>query len=276
MAAKYRYEEFTWPEIREAVAQNRVPVLAVGTIEQHGPHLPLATDVLTSSEISRRAVERVPGEAILMPPVFYAFNEHHLDFPGTIAIAGHTFIEYVTDIGKSLAHHGFRRILLVNGHGSNVPFLDIAARNITNYTAAICAMAPWWNLVDRRLFAELRESAWPGGMAHACELETSVLLYLRGDLVQMEKAAPDFPPQTSEFFYWDLEKASPVFFQEFFSRYSKTGTLGDPTKATAEKGERFVESAAGNLVRLIQDLRAREIRPRTDHHEHAGLKPRAG
>ena len=276
MAAKYRYEEFTWPEIREAVAQNRVPVLAVGTIEQHGPHLPLVTDVLTSSEISRRAVERIPGEAILMPPVFYAFNEHHLDFPGTIAIAGHTFIEYVTDIGKSLAHHGFRRILLVNGHGSNVPFLDIAARNITNHTAAICAMAPWWNLVDRELFAELRESAWPGGMAHACELETSVLLYLRGDLVQMEKAAPDFPPQTSEFFYWDLEKASPVFFQEFFSRYSKTGTLGDPTKATAEKGERFVESAAGNLVRLIRDLRAREIRPRTDHHEQAGLKPRAG
>jgi len=266
MSVKYRYEEFTWPEIREAVAQNRVPVLAVGTIEQHGPHLPLVTDVLTAGEVARRAVERIPEQALLMPPVYYAFNEHHLDFPGTIAIAGQTFIDYVTDIGKSLAHHGFRRILLVNGHGSNVPFLDIAARRITNQTEAICAMVPWWNLVDRALLGRLRESAWPGGMAHACELETSLVLYLRGDLVQMEKAEPDFPPQRSEFLYWDLERASPVYFQEFFSRYSRTGTLGDPTKATAEKGRLFLESAVANLVRVIEDLRAREIRPRVDHH----------
>ena len=124
MSGKYRYEEFTWPEIREAVAQNRVCVLPVGTVEQHGPHLPLVTDVLTATEMSRAAVRQIPEEAVLMPSVYYAFNEHHLDFPGTIAVEGNTFINYITDIGKSLAHHGFRKILLVNGHGSNVPFLD--------------------------------------------------------------------------------------------------------------------------------------------------------
>lgn len=266
MSLKYRYEELTWPEVREAVAQQRVAVLPVGTIEQHGPHLPLATDVITCSEIARLAVERMPQEAVLLPAVPYSFNEHHLDFPGTIAIRGETIIHYVTDIGLSLAHHGFRKILLVNGHGSNVPFLDIAARNITNHSAAICAMAPWWNLIPRELFAELRESAYPGGMAHGCELETSVLLYLTGHLVQMDKAQPDFPTQKSEFFYWDLEKPSPVFFQEFFSRYSKTGTLGDPTKASAEKGRRFTLAAVERLCALIRDLRARQIQPRTDHH----------
>src|SRR4029078_11492322 len=129
MANKYRYEEFTWPEIREAVAQQRVAVLPVGTVEQHGPHLPLVTDVLTAAEMSRMAVERMPTGAVLMPPVYCSFNEHHLDFPGTIAIQGETIVNYVTDIGVSLAHHGFRKVLLVNGHGSNVPFLDIAARN---------------------------------------------------------------------------------------------------------------------------------------------------
>src|SRR6266404_5364928 len=153
MPNKYRYEEFTWPEIREAVAQNRVCVLPVGTVEQHGPHLPLVTDVLTATEMSRLAVERMPAEAILMPSVYYAFNVHHLDFPGTIAVEGDTFINYVTDIGKSLAYHGFRKILLVNGHGSNVPFLDIAARNITNKTEAICAMVSWWSLIPRDLAA---------------------------------------------------------------------------------------------------------------------------
>jgi creatinine amidohydrolase len=263
---KYRYEEFTWPEVREAVAAGRVVVLPVGTIEQHGPHLPLITDVLTASEMSRLAVESIPSEAVLMPPVFYAFNEHHLDFPGTIAIEGPTFISYVTDIGRSLAHHGFRKILLINGHGSNVPFLDIAARNITNHTEAICAMAPWWSLVPRELLRELRESEYPGGMAHGCELETSVLLYLRGDLVQMDKAEKDMPVQKSEYFYWDLERPSPVFFQEFFSRYSRTGTLGDPTKATTEKGRRFVEAVVANLVRVIRELSARKIEPRVDHH----------
>jgi creatinine amidohydrolase len=266
MVNKFRYEEFTWPEIREAVAENRVAVLPVGTIEQHGPHLPLVTDVLCATEIARRAVEAMPREAVLLPSVFYAFNEHHLDFPGTIAVEGDTFIKYVTDIGKSLAHHGFRKILLVNGHGSNVPFLDICARNITNHSAAICAMIPWWSLVPKPLFAELRESAFPGGMAHGCELETSVLLYLRGDLVQMEKAEPDFPPTRSEFFYWDLQTPSPVFFQEFFSRYSKTGTSGDPTKASQEKGRRFVEAVVENMVRLIRELRDKEIGERVDHH----------
>ena len=79
-------------------------------------------------------------------------------------------------------------------------------------------------------------------MAHGCELETSALLYLRGDLVQMEHAARDIPVQRSEYFYWDLQAPSPAFFQEFFSRYSKTGTLWRPHQATVEKGRRFVEA----------------------------------
>ena len=266
MPLKYRYEEFTWPEIREAVAQNRVAVLPVGTVEQHGPHLPLVTDVLTAGEMSRLAVESAPEESVLLPSVYYSFNEHHMDFPGTIAVEGQTIINYVTDIGRSLARHGFRKILLVNGHGSNVPFLDEAARNITNGTEAICAMASWWSLIPHPLLRELRESEYPGGMAHGCELETSVLLHLRPDLVQMEKAEKDISFQATEFFYWDLQTPSPIFFQEWFSRYSRTGTVGDPTKATAEKGRRFVEAVVERMVTLIREFRAREIRPRVDHH----------
>jgi creatinine amidohydrolase len=266
MTEKYRYEEFTWPEIRDAVAQQRVAVLPVGTVEQHGPHLPLVTDVLTATEMSRMAVEQMRQEAVLMPSVYYSFNEHHLDFPGTIAVKGETIINYVTDIGLSLAHHGFRKILLVNGHGSNVPFLDIAARNITNKTEAICAMASWWSLIPRDLLAKLRESEYPGGMAHGCELETSVLMHLRGDLVQMDKAERDISFQPTEFFYWDLQAPSPIFFQEWFSRYSRTGTVGDPTKASAEKGRMFVEAVVERMVALIREFRERKIADRVDHH----------
>jgi len=266
MPDKYRYEEFTWPEIRDAVAQNRVAVLPVGTVEQHGPHLPLVTDVLTASEMSRLAVEQMPQEAVLLPPVYYSFNEHNLDFPGTIAVEGPTIVNYISDIGKSLAHHGFRKILLVNGHGSNVPFLDVAARNITNHSEAICAMVSWWSLIPKELFRELRESEYPGGMAHGCELETSVLLHLRGDLVQMDKAERDINFQRTEYFFWDLEGGSPVFFQEWFSRYSKTGTVGDPTKANVAKGEKFVAAVVARMIDLLREFRAREIGKRVDHH----------
>jgi creatinine amidohydrolase len=212
------------------------------------------------------AVEKIPAEAVLMPPVHYSFNEHHLDFPGTIAVKGDTIISYVTDIGLSLAHHGFRKVLLVNGHGSNVPFLDIAARNITNRSEAICAMASWWSLIPRPLLQQLRESEYPGGMAHGCELETSVLLHLRPDLVQFDKAEKDISFQPTEFFYWDLQSASPVFFQEWFSRYSRTGTVGDPTVATAEKGRQFVTAVVERMVELIREFRARRIASRVDHH----------
>jgi creatinine amidohydrolase len=263
---KIRYEELTWPEVKEAVAQQRVCVLPVGTTEQHGPHLPLVTDVLTAAEMSRLAVEQVPDEAVLLPPVYYSFNEHHMDFPGTIAISGETIIRYVTDIGLSLARHGFEKILIVNGHGSNVPFLDIAARNITNESTAIAAMASWWSLIPKELITAQRESEYPGGMAHGCELETSVLLHLRPDLVQMDKASKDISFQHTEFFYWDLQNPSPIFFQEWFSRYSKTGTVGDPTKAKAAKGELFVNAVVERMVKLIREFRAREIAPRVDHH----------
>jgi len=76
----------------------------------------------------------------------------------------------------------------------------------------------------------------------------------------------DLPVQRSEFFYWDLQTPSPVFFQEFFSRYSRTGTLGDPTKATLHKGELFVNAAVETMIRLIRELRTKEIHPRVDHH----------
>src|SRR6266511_5075326 len=101
-------------------------------------------------------------------------------------------------------------------------------------------------------------------MAHGCELETSVLLYLRGDLVQFDKAERDINFQATEFFYWDLAAPSPVVFQEWFSRYSKTGTVGDPTKATREKGEKFVEAVVGRMVQLVREFRERKIADRVD------------
>lgn len=264
---KYRYEEMTWPEIREAVTVDPVVVLPFGTTEQHGYHLPLMVDYLCANEIARAAVENVAPRALLMHPVVYSFNEHHLDFPGTIAVDEHTIIDYVFNIGRSLAHHGFRHILLFNGHGSNVPFLDVGARMITNRTDAICAMTSWWSLLTADDL-NWRESRFPGGMGHACELETSMLLYLRPDLVDMTKAVDDLDDaQRSKNIYWDLAGGSPVTFQEFFSRNVVSGVHGQATLATREKGEKTFHSAVERLTSFLDEFRSREIRPRRDLHD---------
>ena len=125
---KYRYAEMTWPECKVAADQGRVAVVPVGTYEDHGHHLPIDVDVVLSSEICERAVARIPDEAVLAPAVTHGYSPHHMDFPGTITIKWDTFVNYVRDVCCSLAHHGFTRILLVNGHGSNAPLVEMAAR----------------------------------------------------------------------------------------------------------------------------------------------------
>lgn len=246
MGDKYRYEEFTWPEIRDAAAQNRVAVVPVGTIEQHGPHLPLAADLLAATEIARLAVKRIPEQAVLLPAIPYGFSAHQMDFPGAVSVESETLVRYVTEIGASVARHGFRRILLVNAASGNAPLLDAAARNVTNRTESLCAVVTWWDLIGPQLARELPEAELPGA-AHAGELETSLVLYLRGDLVELSRAEVE-----------SFETlAAPLVFQDRFSRHSRSGTRGDPTRATAEKGMRFVEAVVSRLVAAIEEFRAR-------------------
>jgi creatinine amidohydrolase len=169
-----------------------------------------------------------------------------------------------------VAHHGFRHIVLFNGHGSNVPFLDVAARMITNRTNAICALASWWTLLKPEDLS-WRESAFPGGMAHGCEAETSLLLHIRPDLVEMSKAVRTMEEvQTSDHIWWDLTGGSGVFFQEFFSRNTATGVMGDPTMATVEKGRLLFEAATARLAAFLEEFRQREVRPRRDLHALPG------
>ena len=157
-----------------------------------------------------------------------------MDFPGTIAVEGEPSSTTSRDIGKSLAHHGFRKILLVNGHGSNVPFLDMAARNITNRSRSDLRHGV---MVEPDPEASFRRTARVG-----IPRRNGAWLRTRDVGVPLPARRPGADGksrristfQRTEYFYWDLQAPSPVFFQEWFSRYSKTGTVGDPTKARAK------------------------------------------
>jgi len=262
---KILYDDYTWPEIKEAVQRDPVILLPVGSVEDHGPHLPLDCDNFLIGEMCHAAAQRIPDQVLLMPPIPYGFEDHHMDFPGTISIQPEHLMAFVLDITKSLAHHGFRHILIADGHGSNMPILDLAARKTVLETDALCAVFIWPSLIKETI-AELRESDRPGGMSHAAELETSVYLYLRPNRVRMDQAKKEigFPP--SNFIWLDLVDKSPVSMMDWWSRISQTGVIGDPTLATKEKGERFFEAAVSRLVDLIKEFRTMEVRSRTDLH----------
>ncbi len=125
---EYRFDRLTWPQVNIALAQERVAVLPTGATEQHGRHLPLDVDAFLAQSVCLEVGRRVTDRVVVLPPVSYGLNLHHIDFPGTIHIEPETFVAFCLDITKSLAYHGFRKILIVNGHGSNTPLVDLVAR----------------------------------------------------------------------------------------------------------------------------------------------------
>ena len=128
---EYRFNHLTWPEINEAIGQQKLVLLPTGSTEQHGRHLPLDTDVFLAESVCLEVARRAKGKVLVLPPISYGLNLHHIDFPGTIHINPENFIAFCVDITKSVAYHGFEKILLVNGHGSNAPLIDLIARKTT-------------------------------------------------------------------------------------------------------------------------------------------------
>ena len=268
--ATYRFEKMSWPEVDQAAVAGRVVIVPVATLEDHGRHLPVDTDVMLASGVCEAAAQLIPNEVVLLPHVTHGYSPHHIDFPGTITINWKTFVDYVLDITRSLVHHGFRKILLVNGHGSNRPVLDMAARlTVIEHPYAHCGALSWWELTKvREVFAGVRESEW---VAHACELETSVYLALDPDNVEMDKAEKDTSFNKSPHFWSDLAGAPPAGYRnavgltEFWSTVTRDGVKGDPTKATAEKGRALLAAAAEELVDIVREFRERPIERRVAH-----------
>jgi len=251
MKEAFLYEHLSWPEIRDLRKDEIVIIQPIGAIEDHGPHLPLTTDNLLISEICYATAKRIPGDVLLMPLIPYGYDEHHImDFPGTISIKTENLIGFVYNAAKSLTIHGFQRILIANGHGSNKPFIDISARKVMEETDAIVATITPYSLA-RKQISEICESKY---LSHAEELETSLVLK---DI--------NFP--ITKYHWRSLIESPPLGFMDRWSRISKTGVVGDATLATKEKGEKIFSILVEKMVELVGEFKAREIKPTVDHHE---------
>lgn len=269
---KYIYADLKWPEINEAVEMEKVILLPVGSTEQHGLHLPLDVDNLLPTSISLEAGKRAPEKILVAPNIPYGYNIHTMDFPGTIHVAWDHFINYCTDVCKSFAYHGFKRIVIVDGHGSNEPLLEFVGRRTVLETDALVASFMWVNLLrkDPEFLPSVRESVFPGGTGHAGELETSVYLYLAAEKVQMDKAEDHITwynlkgPDSYE--YLDLFGCGPVRIVEWSSTYMDKGVFGQPSFASEGKGKLFFEETVENLVEFVGEFQERPAPPRVDHH----------
>jgi creatinine amidohydrolase len=277
-ATEFRYEKLTWPEINDAVELRKVCIVPCGAVEQHGPHLPLDVDIICPTGIAHGAGRLIPDKLLVLPTVCYGYTGHVMDFPGTINSHFQHFIDQVLDVTRSLAYHGFKKILLLNGHGSNMPNLDLVARRTNLETDAECILAAWWNLltVDKLFLPRWRESKFPGGCAHACELETSLYLYLDGDNVrkdQIRNGVISFNEENSPFNWVDLFAAGPASIISWTSSYSESGVLGEAELASAEKGRRAYEEAVKQLARFVTWFRDRPVDRRHDRHRQPPTMP---
>ena len=252
---KYLISEMTWPELKEVAAKKDMAIIPFGTNENNGPHLPLSLDSIVAYEISLRLAKET---GIPVAPLIPWGNSHQFaKYPGTIVIRSEILVELLKDICRSLGRHGFKRFLVLNPHLPNLWASNIAGEALKR-DGYLLATVDWWRL-QNKLCADLAEGkTFPLG--HASELATSLLWALRPDLVRLDQMKVESP---SDPFYLKYGSQYPVLFlYQDMKPLSPSGLVGDPTKASREKGEKIIERCIKYLVELCQDLQRAGIPPK--------------
>ena len=249
-----QYGEYKWTEIHDLT--DRVAVVPLGSLEQHGPHLPLMTNSLIGAEIVRRAEQALGDTAVFLPMLWVGASDHHRRFPGTVSIAIETYTQVVGDLLESLVGSGFRRIFVLNCHGGNkLPgeraIYDVSMHHRDKKDLWL-VFGTWYELAGPQI-AQL-DALGQRRVSHASELETSLMLTLRRDLVDMAAARGASIPFESAFYCPDMHVGSRVAVYPPIERLSETGSVGHPEVATPEKGEAILTVAVNEVVACVRDI----------------------
>ena len=238
----------TWKQVDALPRAQTLLVLPTAAIEQHGHHLPLATDTLINNLLLGRALERIASELPIyaLPPVCYGKSNEHIGFPGTLSVSAQTFLAVVRDLGASIAAAGFTKLALYNTHGGNTSLVDICARDLRaefglrTFTLFGSAGAT---------FPDVNPQERAYGF-HAGEIETALLLHGVPELVHASEFTSNYIARIED---PDLLKpeGSSANFAWLTKDIAPSGVLGDPTGATAEKGARWVAEAAERVANAL-------------------------
>jgi creatinine amidohydrolase len=250
---------YTGPEI-EALGKgdpNATAVINIGAVEQHGPHLPVMTDTLQGSEILGLAMARLPDDAIVLalPPTNYGKSVEHIEWAGTITFSGDTLRAVMMDVAKSVARSGFSKLVLFTSHGGNVGIVDDFFRDLRMETGLrvfkihMPMIAPVPGLIDP-------EEAAVG--MHAGDGETSLVLHLAPEIVHLDRAEGYVYDRNPDIGY--SFKGMDAIEAWVAADLSKTGAIGNPHGATADKGRQIVEAKVARLAHLLDAIYREPVR----------------
>jgi creatinine amidohydrolase len=239
--------------VATAEAHGSVLVVPVGSVEQHGHHLPVGTDTYLATAVVRAAAAEAPPELPLLvsPPVWAGFSPYHLPFGGTISLEYGVMMALLENVAATALENGFDALLFVNGHGGNGPIVDAATSVIGRGADAEILAVTYFELAAPFVDG-IRESD-PGGMAHGGEFETSLMLHLFPDLVR-EEAPADRLEEPYELGPRDMFDSGPLTVYRGFDEYSRSGAIGNPGNATAPKGAEILEELMEVLVALFEEV----------------------
>jgi len=248
------WHEKSWPMI-EAAPKEMPVVVPIGACEQHGRHLPVFVDTIQVSAIAERIEKRLSDRVIVAPTLWLGSSHHHLDFPGTISLRPSLYSQVIQEVARSILAGGFRRVFFLNGHGGNeVPasagLTDLIA---TDERAASCYLtfASWWQ-VGREALDPKRHGLTTPAISHACEYETSMLLFLRPELVDKSQAKRSTPALDTR--WYQSEGGGRVKVFRRFHRWTGTGSMGDPSAGSAEKGRSMMDAVVDDTVAFLEDF----------------------
>jgi len=237
--------EMTWMEVRDVLPKVQVAIIPTGSTENHGPHLPLQTDIALCLFICKKAAQRVYPIALVTPPVSVGISPHHMKFPGSLTLRPESFINQIFDIAWSIKRHGLDKVMIINGHGGNMAAVSVASRKIYDELGLTAASLSYWELLDDQKAKEILDT-YPGRMypGHACEFETSASYVVQPELVRRDRIT-----KSDELVFPRYER----FFAKIEDEYTTSGvSRGDPRLATKEKGEKLIENIAQEIAVFLK------------------------
>jgi creatinine amidohydrolase len=244
----------TWVDVESMPDRANVVVIQpVGAIEQHGPHLPLVVDAAIGLGVLGRALEKLPSNvpAYALPSLYYGKSNEHWHFPGTITLNVQTLLATLMEVGEAIYRAGFRKLVLMNSHGGQPQVMEIAARDLHQKYEDFAVFPLFTWRVPNIAASLLSEQELAFGI-HAGDAETSLMLSLLPNQVKMERAVTEYPQGLPTESLLSMEGNLP--FAWVTRDLSQSGTLGDPTTATKEKGDRILESLSDGWVQVLKDI----------------------
>lgn len=247
--------EQRWPEVADG-DKERVVVWPIASLEQHGHHLPLLTDTMLVSAVAERCRTALPDDRYLwLPTLWLGCSEHHRAMAGTLSLPAAVYVEVLERVLENLVTDGYSRIVLLNGHGGNIVPGNLAVYNVCDRHDRAdlwVVLASYW-VCAREAIGRLDCMETPG-LTHACEYETSMMLSLRPDLVDLSTAHGGVGAWHSP--WWDATAGgtSRVAASRGFHQITTTGAMGDPSLATADKGARLLEAVVGDVTAFLREF----------------------